>query len=162
MSELTFIGLDVHARSVWAGCSTRRAARSQLLGAGAHRRARALAARPRRVRLRRLRGRSHRLRPRSGLHRGPHPLPRGRAIQDPQSPRRAHQDRSRDALRLAKLLRLGELVAVRVPSACEEAARDLVRAREDARADSCAPVTGSPAVPAPGTSLGGRRLDAGA
>ena len=41
----------------------------------------------------------------------------------------------RDALRLAKLLRLGELVAVRVPSAAEEAARDLVRAREDARTD---------------------------
>ena len=41
----------------------------------------------------------------------------------------------RDALRLAKLLRLGELVAVRVPSAAEEAARDLVRAREDARGD---------------------------
>ena len=41
----------------------------------------------------------------------------------------------RDALRLAKLLRLGELVAVRVPSPAEEAARDLVRAREDARGD---------------------------
>ena len=41
----------------------------------------------------------------------------------------------RDALRLAKLLRLDELVAVRVPSEAEEAARDLVRAREDARGD---------------------------
>jgi transposase len=41
----------------------------------------------------------------------------------------------RDAERLARLLRLGELVAVRVPSEREEAARDLVRAREDARAD---------------------------
>ena len=41
----------------------------------------------------------------------------------------------RDALRLARLLRLGELTAVRVPSPAEEAARDLVRAREDARAD---------------------------
>lgn len=41
----------------------------------------------------------------------------------------------RDALRLAKLLRLGELTPVRVPTPVEEAARDLVRAREDARAD---------------------------
>jgi transposase len=41
----------------------------------------------------------------------------------------------RDAERLARLLRLGELVAVRVPTPDEEAARDLVRAREDARGD---------------------------
>jgi transposase len=41
----------------------------------------------------------------------------------------------RDALRLARLLRLGELVAVRVPDRAEEAARDLMRAREDARSD---------------------------
>jgi transposase len=41
----------------------------------------------------------------------------------------------RDAERLARLLRLGELVAVRVPTREEEAARDLVRAREDARGE---------------------------
>jgi transposase len=41
----------------------------------------------------------------------------------------------RDAERLARLLRLGELIGVRVPSLVEEAARDLVRAREDARGD---------------------------
>jgi transposase len=41
----------------------------------------------------------------------------------------------RDAERLARLLRLGELVAVRVPEPHEEAARDLVRAREDVRGD---------------------------
>lgn len=41
----------------------------------------------------------------------------------------------RDAERLARLLRLGELVPVRVPDPGEEAARDLVRAREDARGD---------------------------
>jgi transposase len=41
----------------------------------------------------------------------------------------------RDAERLARLLRIGELTAVRVPSVDEEAARDLVRAREDARGD---------------------------
>ena len=47
---------------------------------------------------------------------------------------RVRTDR-RDAERLARLLRLGELVPVRVPDRDEEAARDLVRAREDARGD---------------------------
>lgn len=41
----------------------------------------------------------------------------------------------RDALHLARLLRLGEIVEVVVPSEDAEAARDLVRAREDARFD---------------------------
>lgn len=42
---------------------------------------------------------------------------------------------ARDALHIAKLLRLGEIVTVRVPSESQEAARDLLRAREDARRD---------------------------
>src|SRR5436305_3212947 len=42
---------------------------------------------------------------------------------------------ARDALLLARLLRMDELVEVRVPSVEQEAARDLVRAREDARGD---------------------------
>lgn len=54
-------------------------------------------------------------------------IPRG-------SGERVKTDR-RDAERLARLLRLGELTPVRVPSEGEEAVRDLVRAREDARAD---------------------------
>jgi transposase len=41
----------------------------------------------------------------------------------------------RDAERLARLLRLGEITPVRVPGPEQEAARDLVRAREDARGD---------------------------
>jgi len=41
----------------------------------------------------------------------------------------------RDAERLARLLRLGEITPVRVPGPEEEAARDLVRAGEDARSD---------------------------
>jgi transposase len=36
----------------------------------------------------------------------------------------------RDAERLARLLRLGEIASVRIPALEEEAARDLVRARE--------------------------------
>jgi len=42
---------------------------------------------------------------------------------------------ARDALLLARLLRLGEIVSVTIPSVEQEAARDLVRAREDARGD---------------------------
>ena len=42
---------------------------------------------------------------------------------------------ARDALLLARLLRLGEIVEVAVPSLAQEAARDLVRAREDVRGD---------------------------
>ena len=42
---------------------------------------------------------------------------------------------ARDAVHLARLLRLGEVVEVVVPSVESEAARDLVRAREDARGD---------------------------
>jgi transposase len=42
---------------------------------------------------------------------------------------------ARDALHLARLLRMDEIVEVRVPGVAEEAARDLVRAREDVRGD---------------------------
>jgi transposase len=42
---------------------------------------------------------------------------------------------AKDALLLAQLLQVGQIVPVRVPSVTEEAARDLVRAREDVRGD---------------------------
>ena len=42
---------------------------------------------------------------------------------------------ARDARHLANLLRMDQVVAVRVPSVEQEAARDLVRAREDVRGD---------------------------
>lgn len=42
---------------------------------------------------------------------------------------------ARDALHLARLLRLDEFTRVRVPSPAQEAARDLVRAREDVRGE---------------------------
>src|SRR5207237_9330903 len=41
----------------------------------------------------------------------------------------------RDARRLARLHRAGELTAIRVPSLAEESVRDLCRARDDAVAD---------------------------
>lgn len=53
----------------------------------------------------------------------------------PRAPADRVKTDRRDAERLARLLRLGELVAVRVPDPVQEAARDLVRAREDARGD---------------------------
>jgi transposase len=42
---------------------------------------------------------------------------------------------ARDALHLARLLHLGEVVSVKVPTIEEETARDLVRSREDTRQD---------------------------
>jgi transposase len=42
---------------------------------------------------------------------------------------------ARDALHLARLLRMDQIVEVRVPDQAQEAARDLVRAREDTRGD---------------------------
>ena len=57
----------------------------------------------------------------------------------PSKIRRAPGDRvktdGRDALLLARLLRMDDLTVVTVPSVEQEAARDLVRAREDARGD---------------------------
>ncbi len=65
----------------------------------------------------------------------------------------------RDAERLARLLRIGELPAVRVPSEAEEAARDLVRAREDARGDLMRTASGLEAAAAPRPGVGPQRLD---
>ncbi|MCB8957342.1 MAG: IS110 family transposase [Nocardioides sp.] len=42
---------------------------------------------------------------------------------------------AKDAVHLARLLRLDEVTAVSIPTVAQEAARDLVRAREDCRAD---------------------------
>ena len=42
---------------------------------------------------------------------------------------------AKDAIHLAKLLRLDEITSVSIPSVDQEAARDLVRAREDCRGD---------------------------
>src|SRR6185295_18934611 len=41
----------------------------------------------------------------------------------------------KDAVHLARLLRLDEITAVAIPTVDQEAARDLVRAREDCRGD---------------------------
>lgn len=53
----------------------------------------------------------------------------------PQRPGDRVKTDKRDALRLAQLLRAGELTAVYVPTEEDEALRDLVRAREDTKED---------------------------
>jgi transposase len=136
MSELTFIGLDVHARSVWAGV---------LDGGSGEVSSKAVPARSDElVAWLRAQGESISV----AYEAGPTGFGLARACEAAGIPclvaapsriarapgERVKTDR-RDALRLAKLLRLGELVAVRVPSPEQEGARDLVRAREDARGD---------------------------
>lgn len=53
----------------------------------------------------------------------------------PQRPGDRIKTDRRDATKLARLYRAGELTAIRVPTPDEEAVRDLVRAREDVRKD---------------------------
>src|SRR5665648_356844 len=135
MHERTFIGLDVHARSVQAGvldgltgevkslavpvatnalvawvCAQPDPAVTYEAGPTGYELARALAA--------------------AGV-----PCLVAAPSRIPRAPGDRVKTDRRDAVRLARLLRLEELVAVRVPGLAEEAARDLVRAREDARGD---------------------------
>lgn len=136
MSQLTYIGLDVHARSVVAGV---------LEGStGEVRTCKAPAGTSELVAWLRNQGEALSV----AYEAGPTGFGLARAceaatipclVAAPSKIARASGERvktdRRDALRLAKLLRLGELTAVRVPSVAEEGARDLVRAREDARSD---------------------------
>ncbi len=136
MSEGSWVGLDVHARSVLASVLDARSGelRTQRVPATYEQTVAWLAGLPRPVRV--------------AYEAGPTGYGLARAcaaaeivctVAAPSKIPRASGDRiktdRRDAERLARLLRLGELVSVRVPSPDEEAARDLVRAREDARAD---------------------------
>ena len=158
MSEPTFIGLDVHARSVVSrGARGQHRRGEELQRAGARRRAGRLAARAGRVGLRGLRGRSHRLRPGARLRGGADPLPRGGALEDRNRP-------PASASRPTAATPCGwpsccasassPRCACRAPA--EEGARDLVRAREDARVRPDArPPPALQAAPAPGARLGG-------
>jgi len=136
MSESTFIGLDVHARSVWAGVldgvtgevrSCAAPVRSDDLVAWLRAQGKALSV---------------------AYEAGPTGFGLARACAMAQIPclvaapsriPRAPGDRvktdRRDAVRLAKLLRLGGARHAHRGELAEEGARDLVRAREDARSD---------------------------
>jgi len=136
MAEGTWVGLDVHARKVVAGVLDARSGEVRSL------RAPALAAET----VEWLRQFAAPIR--VGYEAGPTGYGLARAcaaagiactVAAPSKIPRAPGDKvktdRRDAERLARLLRLGELVAVRVPDSHEEAARDLVRAREDTRGE---------------------------
>jgi transposase len=127
MSELTFIGLDVHARSVTAGILE--GSTGEVRGGGAPVAVAEL------VPWLRAQGASVSV----AYEAGPTGFGLARAcaaagipclVAAPSKIARASGERvktdRRDALHLAKLLRLDELTAVRVPTPCEEAARDLV------------------------------------
>lgn len=136
MGEGTFVGLDVHARSVVAGIVDERSGevRSVSVPADTDALVRWLQGLPGPVRI--------------AYEAGPTGYRLARAVGAvgipclvaapgliPRAPGDRVKNDRRDALRLARLLRAGELVAVDVPGVGAEAARDLVRAREDARAD---------------------------
>ena len=136
MSEGSWVGLDVHARSVVAGVLDTGSGELRVLRVP-------VACRETVGWLRSLPGPV-----RVAYEAGPTGYGLARACAEvgivctvaaPSRIRRAAADRvktdRRDAELLARLLRMGELVAVRVPEPHEEAARDLVRAREDARGD---------------------------
>ena len=136
MNEGSWVGLDVHARSVVAGVIDAGSGevRSLRVPPGSEETVGVVedvaGAGPGRVRggTDRVSGLRVRVRRRGSL--------RGRgAVEDPAAAADRVKTDRRDAERLARLLRLGEITAVRVPEPEEEAARDLVRAREDARGD---------------------------
>jgi transposase len=135
MGEGSWVGLDVHARSVVAGVIDQGSGevRSLRLPPGCEATVERLQALPAPVRV--------------VYEAGPTGYRLARACAEAgincvvaaPSWVRAAADRvktdRRDAERLARLLRLGEITAVRIPTLEEEAACDLVRAREDARGD---------------------------
>lgn len=136
MAEGTWVGLDVHARTVVAGVldASSGEIRSQRLPSCSEETVEWLQNLPQPVRV------AYEAGPTGyGLARACLAAGIACTVAAPSRIPRAPGDRvktdRRDAERLARLLRLGELVGVRVPEPHEEAARDLVRAREDARGD---------------------------
>lgn len=136
MVEGSWVGLDVHARTTWAGVLDAASGelRVQAVSPRSEEAVAWLQGLPRPVRVAYEAGPTGyglaRACARAGIActvAAPSKIPRPAGD-------RVKTDR-RDAERLARLLRLGELVPVRVPDPGEEAARDLVRAREDARGD---------------------------
>jgi len=137
MGDGTWVGLDVHARSVVAGLIDEETGECRVVGAPHD--TRELTAwvqqLPGPVRV------AYEAGPTGfGLARALEQAGVGCLVAAPSLIRRAPAARTRkrdatDAELLARTLRAGELVAVRVPEPDTEAARDLVRAREDVRAD---------------------------
>ena len=136
MSEGTWVGLDVHARKVVAGVLVGGSGELQALRISpvSAEAVGWLSTLPAPVRV------AYEAGPTGyGLARACAAVGIACTVAAPSKIPRASGDRvktdRRDAERLARLLRLGELVPVRVPEPQEEAARDLVRAREDTRGE---------------------------
>jgi transposase len=136
MNEGSWVGLDVHARSVVAGVldASSGELRTMLVPVAREQTVAWLRSLPGPVRV------AYEAGPTGyGLARACTNAGIACTVAAPSRIRRASADRvktdRRDAELLARLLRMGELVAVRVPEPHEEQARDLVRAREDARGD---------------------------
>ena len=135
MSEGSWVGLDVHARSVVAGVIDAGSGevRSLRVPAGNHETVAWLKTLPAPVRVVYEAGPTG-----YGLARACATAGVSCVVAVPSriqpAADRVKTDR-RDAERLARLLRLGEVTPVRAPGPEEEAARDLVRSREDARGD---------------------------
>jgi transposase len=136
MGEGTWVGLDVHARKVVAGVLDARSGEVRCLRAPTSpgEMAEWLRGFPAPVRV------AYEAGPTGyGLARACTAVGISCTVAAPSKIPRAVGDRvktdRRDAERLARLLRLGELVRVRVPEPHEEQARDLVRAREDVRGE---------------------------
>jgi transposase len=136
MAEGSWVGLDVHARTTLAGVldATSGELRVQSVSPGSEETVAWLLSLPQPVRV------AYEAGPTGyGLARACAQAGIACTVAAPSKIPRAPGDRiktdRRDAEHLARLLRLGELVPVRVPTPLEEAARDLVRAREDARGD---------------------------
>ena len=160
MGEGSWVGLDVHARSVVAGVLDAGSGelRTLRLPAGYEQTVAWLGQLPAPVRV------AYEAGPTGyGLARACAGVGITCTVAAPSRITRAAADKvktdRRDAERLARLLRLGELVAVRVPEPHEEAARDLVRAREDARGDLMRARHGSEAASASRDRLRRDRVD---
>ncbi len=82
-----------------------------------------------------LRGRPDWLRVAAHIGRGGDPVGGRGPVETAEAVRDRVKTDARDAVHLARLLRLGEITPVAIPSVDQEAARDLVRAREDCRGD---------------------------
>lgn len=82
-----------------------------------------------------VRGRTDRLRSVSGVERCWDPVPGRGAVKVAEASGERVKTDAKDAIHLARLLRLDEITLVSIPSVDQEAARDLVRAREDCSGD---------------------------
>lgn len=74
-----------------------------------------------------------------GTERGRVPHSRCSSVQTPAPFRGPGEDRCPQRPAAGPLPKLGEITGARIPSIVQEAARDLIRAREDCRADPCVP-----------------------